>query len=150
MRARRRGVEISLHSTRFRASSSRKLGLEQKKWNEGWGGRERRKQRFLFSPPFPRPFYFFFCCSRSNFGAITRLGTLATQAMSKWEGGGGGKREGEGIWEEGFSFCLFSTPFHFPFCACYRGLRISFVCYKYPTTSVAILVQIWCWFFCLI
>ena len=59
MRARRRGVEISLHSERFRASSSRKLGREPKKWNEGGGGRERRKQRFLFSPP-PPPSIFFF------------------------------------------------------------------------------------------
>ena len=33
---------ISLHSKRFRASSSRKLGQEQKKRNEGGGGREWR------------------------------------------------------------------------------------------------------------
>ena len=149
MRARRRGVEISLHSTRFRASSSRKLGLEQKKWNEGWGGRERRKQRFLFSPPsLPPLLYFFFVAP-----ALTLALKLDWERLLRRlcrNGREGEKREGEGIWEEGFSFCLFSTPFHFPFCACYRGLRISFVCYKYPTTSVAILVQIWCWFFCLI
>ena len=36
----------SLHSKRFRASSSRKLGREQKKRNEGEGGREQRKRLF--------------------------------------------------------------------------------------------------------
>ena len=51
--------------------------MRQKKRNEGGGGRERRK--LLFSPP-PRPSTFF--CSRSNFRAITRLETLATQAKS--------------------------------------------------------------------
>ena len=91
-------------------------------------------------PPPPPLLFFFFCCSRSNFGAKTRLGTLATHAMSKWEGGGE-ERRGRDL-GRGVFLCLFSTPFHFPFCACYRGLRISFVCYKYPTTSVAILVQI--------
>ena len=34
----------SLHSKRFRASSSRKLGQGKKKRNEGGGGRERRKR----------------------------------------------------------------------------------------------------------
>ena len=58
MRARRRGVEISLHSKRFHASSSRKMGREQKKWNEGGGGKERREQRFLFYPP-PALLFFF-------------------------------------------------------------------------------------------
>ena len=113
MRARRRGVEISLHSKRFRASSSRKLGREQKKWNEGGGERERRKQRFPFSPPPPPPPSIFFFCSRSNFGAITRLGTLATQAMSKWEGGG---EEGRGRdLGRGVSLLLFFYSFPFPF-----------------------------------
>ena len=42
--------------------SSRKLGQEQKKMNDGAGGGE--------------PFF----CFRSNFRAITRLETLATQA----------------------------------------------------------------------
>ena len=37
-------------------------------------------KRFLFSSP-PPPSIFFFC-SRSNFRAITRLETLATQAMT--------------------------------------------------------------------
>ena len=49
----------SLRSKRFRASLSRKFGREQKKRND--------------------PFHLFFC-SRSNFRAITRLETLATQA----------------------------------------------------------------------
>ena len=40
-------------------------------------------KRFLFSPSPPRSTFFFFC-SRSNFRAITRLETLATQAML-WE-----------------------------------------------------------------
>ena len=54
-------VTGSLHSERFRASSSRKLGREQKKkGNEGGGG-----------------------SSRSNFRAITRLETLATQASQR-------------------------------------------------------------------
>ena len=39
------------------------------------------RKRFLFSPP-PPPSNFFFC-SRSNFRAITRLETLATQAMRR-------------------------------------------------------------------
>ena len=70
-----------------------KDGTRAKKRNEGGGGRERRKQRFLFSPPPPPPPSIFFFCSRSNYGAITRLGTLATQAIWKWEGGG---EEGRG------------------------------------------------------
>ena len=38
-------IRVSLHSKRFRASSSRKLGQEQKKIrNDGGGGRERRKR----------------------------------------------------------------------------------------------------------
>ena len=36
--------KCSLHSKRFRASLSRKLGREQKKRNEEGGGRERRKR----------------------------------------------------------------------------------------------------------
>ena len=47
------GLEDSLRSKRFRSSSSRKLGLRQ---------------------------ISIFFCSRSNFRAITRLETLATQA----------------------------------------------------------------------
>ena len=55
----------SLRSKRFLASSSRKLGREQKKGMTGEGGGAT-----------------FFFCSRSNFRAITtRLETLATQAM---------------------------------------------------------------------
>ena len=118
MRARRRGVEISLHSKRFRASSSRKLVREQKKWNEEGEGSEGNS---VSSSPLPPPLFFF--CSRSNFGAITRLGTLATQAMSKWEGGG---EEGRGR-DLGRGVLPFFYSFPFPFCACYRGLRISFV-----------------------
>ena len=49
--------------------SSRKLGQEQKKKiNDGGGGGE-------------RPFF----CFRSNFRVITRLETLATQAMAKFK-----------------------------------------------------------------
>ena len=70
--------KFSLCSKRFRASSSRTLGREQKKRNDGGGG-GRRKRCFLFSPP-PPPFTIFFSCSRSNFRAITRSETLATQA----------------------------------------------------------------------
>ena len=40
-------LNVSPHSKRFRASSSKNLGREQKKRNEGGGGRERRK-------PFPQ------------------------------------------------------------------------------------------------
>ena len=40
-----------------------------------------KKESFLFSPP-PPPSTFFFCF-RSNFRAITRLETLATQAKMK-------------------------------------------------------------------
>ena len=60
-------VVPSLHSKSFRASSSRKLGREQKK--KEWGGRGKAL-----------PFFFF--CSRSSFRAITRLETLATQART--------------------------------------------------------------------
>ena len=55
-------------------------------WRESWDenkekewqgrGRERRKQRFLFSPPLS-PFILFFC-SCSNFCTITQLEMLAT------------------------------------------------------------------------
>ena len=48
--------------------------------NDGGGGGERRNcLRFLFSPP-PPPSTFF--CLRSNVRAITRLETLATQAIN--------------------------------------------------------------------
>ena len=50
----------------------------QKKRNDAGGG-GRRKRCFLFSLP-PPPSTIFFSCSRSNFRAITRLETLATQA----------------------------------------------------------------------
>ena len=54
--------------------SSRKLGQEQKKWMTGEGeGNEGT------SSPLPLPLQAFFCF-RSNFRAITRLVTLATQA----------------------------------------------------------------------
>ena len=111
MRARRRGVEISLHSKRFRASSSRKMGLEQKKGMRGRGkGAKETAFPLLPSPP---PFYFLFFCSRSNYGAITRLGTLATQAMSKWEGGGEEGRGGD--LGRGVSLLPFFYSFPFPF-----------------------------------
>ena len=55
--------------------SSRKLG--QKKMNDGGGGGERRN-------PLPLPLQPFFCFL-SNFRAITRLETLATQAMKGGE-----------------------------------------------------------------
>ena len=55
----------SLRSKRFRASSSRTSGREQKKRNDGGGGGGRRIV-FRF---------------HSNFRAITRLETLASQAM---------------------------------------------------------------------
>ena len=59
-------ISTSLRSKRFLASSSRKLGREQKKERTGEGeGNET----------------FFFFCSRSNFRAVTRLETLATQAI---------------------------------------------------------------------
>ena len=59
--------------------SSRKLGQEQKKkMDDGGGGGERRKERFPLLPS-PSRFNLFFCF-RSNFRAITRLETLATQA----------------------------------------------------------------------
>ena len=44
-----------------------------------WGGGEKRK---LSSSFLPLPLPFFFVCLRSNFRAITRLETLATQASS--------------------------------------------------------------------
>ena len=56
----------SLSSKRFCASSSRKLGREQKK---EWRGRGRGKKE-----PLPLPPFFF------SLPLITRLGTLATQA----------------------------------------------------------------------
>ena len=56
-------THISLRSKRGLASSSRRLGREQKKRNDGRGGGAT-----------------LFFGSRSNFRAITRLETLATQA----------------------------------------------------------------------
>ena len=67
-----RTLHISLRSNRFRASSSRKLGREQKKeWRERGRG---EKEVTSSSLPFPVPFFFFFA------PALTRLETLATQA----------------------------------------------------------------------
>ena len=57
----------SLRSKRFRASSSRTLGGEQKK--EEWRGRGRGEKDS--SSPLPLPFFF---CSRSNFRAIGSTG----------------------------------------------------------------------------
>jgi len=54
------------------------LGREQKKRNDGGGGEERRNFSFPF--PLPLPLFFSFG-SRSNFRAITRLETLARQAI---------------------------------------------------------------------
>ena len=48
--------------------------------NEGM--KEWRNEGFLFSTP-PPPSTFFFFCSRSNFRAVTRLETLATQASKR-------------------------------------------------------------------
>ena len=61
MSARRRGVEISLHSTRFRASSSRKLGLEQKNGMrvEGEGSEGNSVSSSPLPPPPPLLFFFF-------------------------------------------------------------------------------------------
>ena len=75
-------LTFSLRSKPFRASSSRKLGREQKKGMTGEGeGSEGTVgfagKRFLFCLP-PPPSIFF--CSRSNFRAITRMETLAMQA----------------------------------------------------------------------
>ena len=64
-----------------RASSSRKLGREQKK-KERTGEGEGNEGTFLFSPP-PPPSNLFFC-SCSTFRAITRLETLATQATASF------------------------------------------------------------------
>ena len=71
--------KFSLCSKRFRASSSRTLGREQKK--KEWRGRGRKKETlFPVLPSSPPLSPFFFSCSRSNFRAITRSETLATQA----------------------------------------------------------------------
>ena len=77
-------LTFSLRSKPFRASSSRKLGREQKKGMTGEGEGEGSEgtvgfagKRFLFSLP-PPPSIFF--CSRSNFRVITRMETLAMQA----------------------------------------------------------------------
>ena len=82
-------AELSLRSKRFRASSPRKAGTTaKKKRNDGGGGGESRKRlpanstilkNFLFSPPPPTSTLCFFRC-RSNFRAVTRLETVATQA----------------------------------------------------------------------
>ena len=65
----------SLRSKRFRASSSRTLGQEQKK--RGITGEGVGERRFPLLPS-PSPFHFF--CSHSNSRAISRLEKLATQA----------------------------------------------------------------------
>ena len=56
-----------------------KVETRAKKRNDRVGGGERRKQRFLFSPPLFPSILFFWSCS--NFCTITQLETLATQAM---------------------------------------------------------------------
>ena len=79
----------------------------------GEGGRgEGSEGNSVSSSPLPLPLPFFFC-SRSNCVAITRLGTLATQAMSKWEGGGEegrGRDLGRGVFLLPF---FYSFPFPF-------------------------------------
>ena len=55
-----------------------KVETRAKKRNDRVGGGERRKQRFLLSPPLSPSFLFF--CSCSNFCTLTQLETLATQA----------------------------------------------------------------------
>ena len=64
---------LSLRSKRFRARWSRKLGRESKKRGMSPEG-EGRKENL------PLSLFFHFFCSRSNFGAISRCETLATQA----------------------------------------------------------------------
>ena len=53
---------------------------KKEEWRGRGGGGRRRK--LLFSPPHP-PSIFHFFCPRYNFRAITRLGTLASQAYYK-------------------------------------------------------------------
>ena len=65
----------SLRSKRFRSSSSRKLGKEQKKDRNDEGGKGKVSSSPLPLPPFFNHF-------RSNFRAITRLETLATHAKT--------------------------------------------------------------------
>ena len=73
---------VSLRSKRVLASSSRKLGREQKK--KEWRGRGRGMKEWRFPLLHsPSPFHLFFFCSRSNFRAVTRLETLATQASKR-------------------------------------------------------------------
>ena len=74
-------ANISLRSKRLLARFVKKAGTRAKKENDGGGGGERRN---LFSPPLPLQL---FLCFRSNFRAITRLETLATQATltSSWK-----------------------------------------------------------------
>lgn len=64
---------LSLRSKRFRSRWSRKLGGESKKRGMSPEG-EGRKENL------PLSLFFHFFCSRSNFGAISRCETLATQA----------------------------------------------------------------------
>jgi len=57
---------------------------EKKKKIDGGGGGEKWKRCFLFSSsPLSLPLPPFFFCSRSNFRAVTRLETLATQARER-------------------------------------------------------------------
>ena len=71
----------SLRSKRFCASSSRKVGTRAKKGMTGEG----KGKEGTSSSPLLLPLPLFFFCSRSNFRAITRLETLATQAISQAE-----------------------------------------------------------------
>ena len=54
--------------------------VRRESWDES-KKKKRNDKRFLFSPPPPPSTFCFFFCSRSNFRAVTRLETLATQAM---------------------------------------------------------------------
>ena len=82
---RKRTLQSSLMSKQASPREFARLAREQErgmKGKGGGGGGGENRRKLLFSPP-PPPSIFHFFCSRYNFRAITRLGTLASQAYYK-------------------------------------------------------------------
>ena len=75
-------LHISLRSNRFRASSSRKLGRQQKKeWRERGRG---EKEVTSSSLSFPVPFFFFFCSRSNPIGNACHAGYLHIETAYLW------------------------------------------------------------------
>ena len=79
---RKRTLQSSLMSEQASPREFARLAREQERGMKGEVGGGGGRRKLLFSPP-PTPSIFHFFCPRYNFRAITRLGTLASQAYYK-------------------------------------------------------------------